>query len=81
MDTNNKARIGVVASFVAVLVGLTVAPANAAVDPGTVTAITSGFTDLTGLVTGTLAVALFGIVVAIVAITMGVRWLRKGAAG
>ncbi len=50
-----------------------------AADPATVTAINDGFSGLKGLVTGTLAIALFGIVVAVLGIVMGVKWLRKGA--
>ncbi len=49
-----------------------------AADPATVTAINDGFAGLKGLVTGTLALALFGIVVAIPGIVMGVQWLRQG---
>jgi hypothetical protein len=50
-----------------------------AADPATVAAIDNGFSGLKGLVTGTLAIALFGIVVAVLGIVMGVKWLRKGA--
>jgi hypothetical protein len=50
-----------------------------AADPATVAAIDNGFAGLKGLVTGTLAIALFGIVVAVLGIVMGVKWLRKGA--
>ncbi len=50
-----------------------------AADPATVAAIDNGFAGLKGLVTGTLALALFGIVVAVLGILMGVRWLRKGS--
>ncbi len=63
--------VGAVALFLSLLV---VTPANA-----TAGAITAGFGELQTLVTGTLAVALFGIVVTILGIVMGVKWLRKGA--
>jgi hypothetical protein len=60
--------------------GATAASASTAPAPtGAETAINDGFAQLQGLVTGTLGIALFGIVIAILAITMGVKWLAKGA--
>jgi hypothetical protein len=40
---------------------------------------TQGFTDLTTVVTTVLAVAFIGIVVAITAVKMGAKWLKRGA--
>jgi len=50
----------------------------ASTDPdGGLTASALG--DLKTFITGTLGIALFALVVAGVAIAMGVRWLKKGA--
>jgi hypothetical protein len=45
----------------------------------TTDAVENGFSSLQTLFTGTIAVALFALVIAIVGVTMGVKWLRRGA--
>ncbi len=74
-----RKRLAVLAALVGGLFLVGGGVANAAVDPGTTTAITSGFSDLQTIVVTVLAVALFAIAVAALAIKMGVKWLRKGA--
>lgn len=63
---------------VAASVGLPLA-ANAAVDPSVGTAVSGGFTDLTGFLTTTLIPAVFTIAVIGIAVGLGLRWLRRGA--
>lgn len=79
MDKIGKgpARLAGVGTLVlAFLIGL---PGLASAATTTEGAIRDGFSQLQGLVTGVLALALFGIVVAVLGILMGVRWLRKGS--
>ena len=45
----------------------------------TETAIEGGFTGLQSLFDGTIAPAMFALVIAVVGVTLGVRWLRKAA--
>lgn len=84
LNSFRRRLVAVVATMAAIFCGL-VGPASAApltTDPaptGAETSITSGFAQLQSLVTGTLGIALFAIVVAGLGIAMGIRWLRKGA--
>jgi len=73
------ARVGAVVGFTAASVALVAAPSFAAVDPSVGTAVTAGFTDMTGLIVGTLVPALFGLVVIGIAIRLGVKYLKRGA--
>lgn len=50
-----------------------------AIDPGLQTAIDGIFTDVKGMVTGTLAPALFGLVLIGLGILVAVKYVRKGA--
>lgn len=71
---------GVGAAVVALYVGLVSAVAGAS-PPTTEDAIEDGFEGLQGLFTGTIAVALLALVIAIVGVTLGVRWLRRASSG
>lgn len=72
-------KVAAVLGLVGLFAFFAVGSASAAVDPGTTAAITGGFDDLKTVVVTVLAVALFAIAVAALAIKMGVKWLRKGA--
>lgn len=50
-----------------------------AADGPDLSAVTAGFTSLTTAVTGTLAPALVGLAVIGIGITVGLKYLRKGA--
>lgn len=46
----------------------------------TETAVTGGFTDLQSLFVTTIAPAIFALIIAVVGVTMGIKWLRRGSA-
>lgn len=41
------------------------------------TAVTSGFGDVTALMTGTIIPAAFGLTILVLGVTVGIKWLRK----
>lgn len=67
-----------VGTVVAFLVGSPSA-SFAAVDPGTVTAVTGGFTDLQDMLTTSLIPALFALLLIGIAVKVGSKYLSKGA--
>jgi len=77
-----RTRLQVVLAAVATVLGLGVALpglASAAVDSGTSTAVTGGFSDLKTFIVVTIGVLFFALVVAIIGMTTGAKWLKRGA--
>ena len=73
------ARLGVLASVPVVGMLALTGAANAAIDPSTSAAVTSGLDETKTLIVTVIAVGFFAIVLAVIGIRIGAKWMKKAA--
>lgn len=74
------ARFSVLLGVPALVIGgALVGTGNAAVDSSTSAAITGGLDDTKALILGVVAVGFFAIVLAVIGLKLGSKWIKKAA--